>query len=129
MHDIINRAYGAFVAILRDEEVYMVRIKGKKFLAIAIAGAVFVGGVFPETACAAETAESTSDVQVEETKQQSVKSIQENLLEAYNTGLKALTVMAYTGGVTETGERTILHRKHMREIKSRRKTAEVIMWK
>ena len=58
MHDIINRAYGAFVAILRDEEVYMVRIKGKKFLAIAIAGAVFVGGVFPETACAAETAES-----------------------------------------------------------------------
>ena len=123
MHDIINRVYGAFVAILRDEEVYMVRIKGKKFLAIAIAGAVFVGGVFPETACAAETAESTSDVQVEETKQQSVKSIQENLLEAYNTG------MAYTGGVTETGERKILHRKHMREIKSRRKTAEVIMWK
>ena len=38
----------------------MVRIKGKKFLAIAIAGAVFVGGVFPETACAAETAECTS---------------------------------------------------------------------
>lgn len=72
---------------------------------------------------------ATSDVQVEETKQQSVKSIQENLLEAYNTVLKALTVMAYTGGVTETGERKILHRKHMREIKSRRKTAEVIMWK
>ena len=45
MHDIINRVYGAFVAILRDEEVYMVRIKGKKFLAIAIAGAVFVGGL------------------------------------------------------------------------------------
>ena len=67
----------------------MVRIKGKKFLAIAIAGAVFVGGVFPETACAAETAESTSDVQVEETKQQSVKSIQENLLEAYNTGFES----------------------------------------
>ena len=89
MHDIINRVYGAFVAILRDEEVYMVRIKGKKFLAIAIAGAVFVGGVFPETACAAETAESTSDVQVEETKQQSVKSIQENLLEAYNTGFES----------------------------------------
>lgn len=67
----------------------MVRIKGKKFLAIAIAGAVFVGGAFPETACAAETAESTSDVQVEETKQQSVKSIQENLLEAYNTGFES----------------------------------------
>ena len=90
---------------------------------------MFVGGVFPETACAAETAESTSDVQVEETKQQSVKSIQENLLEAIIQVLKALTVMAYTGGVTETGERKILHRKHMREIKSRRKTAEVIMWK
>ena len=89
MHDIINRVYGAFVAILRDEEVYMVRIKVKSFWQLQLPEQCLSAVCSRKQPAPQKTAESTSDVQVEETKQQSVKSIQENLLEAYNTGFES----------------------------------------
>ena len=67
----------------------MVRIKGKKFLQCKLPEQCLSAVCLENSLRRRNSGKSTSDAAMEETKQQSVKSIQENLLEAYNTGFES----------------------------------------